>query len=568
MASESPSAGISARVAIGTLIAEKYRVERLVGEGGMGYVVAARHTSLGELYAIKLLPHAADETLRKRFLREAQAAGRITSAHIAKVYDVGETADGTAYMVMELLAGEDLDVKLQRDGAFGVETAVDFIVQACEALAEAHDLGIVHRDVKPSNLFLTTSRSGRPMVKLLDFGISKGDAKGEQRVTKLTRADSVLGSPQFMAPEQLVSSSDVDARADIWSLGVTLFELLTTEAPFDGDTMADLYAAILRNEPRPLTSVRPDLPVDLERVVNRCLEKDAYDRYESVAELVQALAPHASSAAQSSVARISRSSTSPNTIADDLVATTRQVRGGEELMETMVPLVRRMEPAPSQDPLLSAATTVMERSVHAPAPLARTLASPPAFAPPQPLVRKRRPRWPLVLLLVLAIAVLIAGATRFYLSQRDDVEETSDEPRKSKRGGKSPAQPRRDDVTTHDATLSAADRTEIEQWLQDGQKALADGEPARARTRARDVRTRLHEHEFRMMKHDSPFAARAKALEGDIHGWRALAMAPGQDSSWVQKEAMVAYGLAELWDKSGSACVFRARSVLLQRLAA
>jgi serine/threonine protein kinase len=446
MASRSPSASV------GALIAGKYRVERHIGAGGMGYVVAARHEVLGELYAIKILADASDETLRLRFLREAQAVGRITSAHVAKVYDVGELPDGTAFMVMEFLEGEDLDAKIQREGPMGLAQAVDYLIHACEALAEAHGLGIVHRDVKPGNLFLTKSRSGNPLVKLLDFGIAKEAELGGERITQLTHEGSVLGSPQFMAPEQLVSSRDVDARADIWSLGVTLFDLLTCEAAFDGNTMADLYAAILRNDPRSLCELRPDLPRDLERVVERCLEKDAYDRYDTVAELVKDLASFAPKTAQTSIARITKNVApiAATVSGEDLVATHKQDRNPvAPLAETLIPLVRPAQPTPPRrQSLNSAPTTIMEvqsappahalatTMVQTPAPSAEdsvpkglpTAAMPHAHARP---AKKRPARLPLVIFVALSIAVLIAGGYRYYRSSsRNAGQEVSNKRKK------------------------------------------------------------------------------------------------------------------------------------------
>lgn len=381
---------LTRELSVGDLIDGKYRVERQIGEGGMGIVLAARHVTLGERYALKVLTEGSDDTLRRRFLREAQAAARITSEHITKVFDVGLLEDGSPYMVMELLEGEDLDARLARTGPLGLAEAVDYLVQASEALAEAHGLGIVHRDVKPGNLFLTTSETGQPLVKLLDFGISKDAVKTvDDRITRLTRTGSVLGSPQFMAPEQLVSSRDVDARADVWSLGTTLFELLTSEPAFDGRTMADLYSAILRDPPRSLRELRPDLPQELERIIGRCLEKDVLDRYGTVAELVEALSPYAPVSAQASIRRITKSvepiaptlhgdtlgeiadGKPPRALLETLLPLVRrldpvaQTEPPRPLMETLVPLVRRLDPvAPLPDQrqsLASAPTTIMER---------------------------------------------------------------------------------------------------------------------------------------------------------------------------------------------------------------
>ncbi len=270
----------------GDLIDDKYVVEDVIGEGGMGVVVAARHRELGTPVAVKVLRPRADGVWRHRFLREARAASQIDSEHIARVFDVGRFDDGTPYMVMELLVGCDLADIIYGQGPLEVAAALQYATQACEALAAAHQHGIVHRDVKPANLFLTHRDDGSPCVKLLDFGISKVTT---QTICELTRTGSFLGSPQFMSPEQLASSRDVDARSDLWSLGAALFEMLTANAAFAGETVAELYSAILRDRPRQLRHYRPDAPAALEAIIERCLEKDVAARVQSAHELSQLL---------------------------------------------------------------------------------------------------------------------------------------------------------------------------------------------------------------------------------------------------------------------------------------
>jgi eukaryotic-like serine/threonine-protein kinase len=293
----------------GELLAGKYRLERLLGEGGMGYVVAATHEHLQQRVAVKFLAagYAENSDAAARFLREARAAVRIQSEHIARVLDVGELDDGAPYMVMEFLSGCDLARELFTNGGLEVPTAVDYLLQACEAVAEAHSLGVIHRDLKPANLFLTRRPDGTPFVKVLDFGISKAitpESGGPGDSPSLTAAQALLGSPAYMSPEQARKPKSVDFRSDIWAFGVILYEFLAGNPPFLGDTpLSVLTAAVV--EPTPsLRAVRPDVPPELEAVIEKCLEKKPQDRYQSVAELAQALAPFAPASSQQSVQRI------------------------------------------------------------------------------------------------------------------------------------------------------------------------------------------------------------------------------------------------------------------------
>jgi serine/threonine-protein kinase len=289
----------------GEVIADRYRVERVIGMGGMGVVLAARHLALDHLVAIKLLlPDVVDNTEAvSRFLREARAAVRIQNEHVARVMDVGTLPTGAPYMVMEYLEGSDLSQFVRSKGPLPIEEAVDFLLQACEAVAEAHSLGIVHRDLKPGNLFLVERADGSRLVKVLDFGISKmtgiGGASGV-----MTSTAAMMGSPLYMSPEQLASARDVDVRTDIWSLGVILFELLTSKLPFAGDSIPQLCVAILHAEPRRLALLRPDVPPGLEAIVARCLEKDRILRYGNVADLSHALLEFAPDRSGVSVARV------------------------------------------------------------------------------------------------------------------------------------------------------------------------------------------------------------------------------------------------------------------------
>ncbi len=291
-------------VSPGDLLAGKYRIERVLGQGGMGVVVSAIHEALEERVALKfLLPEAlSNKEAVARFTREARAAVKIRSEHVARVSDVGTLESGSPYMVMEYLQGSDLSQYLERSGPLPIEEALEYVLQACEALAEAHSLGIIHRDLKPANLFRIVRPDGTPAVKLLDFGISKVTAADQS----MTQTSSMMGSPLYMAPEQMTSAKPVDARADVWALGIILHELLTAQVPFGGETVPELCAKILTQPPPPLRQLRPDAPAALERVILRCLEKDREARYPNVAALAADLRPFAPARAQHSIDRVSR----------------------------------------------------------------------------------------------------------------------------------------------------------------------------------------------------------------------------------------------------------------------
>jgi serine/threonine-protein kinase len=299
-----PLAGIQE----GEILDGKYRIERILGVGGMGMVVAARHLQLDERVAIKfLLPGLlADADAVGRFLREARAAVKIRSDHVARVLDVGTSPAGGPYIVMEYLEGGDLAARLKRHGPLPVEEAVDFVLQACVALADAHGIGIVHRDLKPANLFCLLRTDGQLVIKVLDFGISKvSGATGPDAGMSLTSTTSVMGSPLYMSPEQMRSARDVDRRTDIWALGIVLFELLTGRPPFLGDTLPDVAIKVATEPPPSVQSLRADVPAGLEAVILRCLQKSPGTRYQDVGELAVALSSFGSSRAKVSVDRIS-----------------------------------------------------------------------------------------------------------------------------------------------------------------------------------------------------------------------------------------------------------------------
>ena len=270
----------------GQLVADKYRVERIIGRGGMGLVVEATHLGLGNRVALKFLAEdmASDATALARFRREAQAAAHLKSEHVCRVFDVG-VAGKSPFIVMELLHGTDL-ARLSKVRALDVPTAALYIRQACVGLAEAHAAQIVHRDLKPGNLFLTRRADGSPLIKVLDFGVAKAPTDAD---VKLTGTSNVVGSPGFMSPEQFRSSKTVDGRSDVWSLGVILYKLVSGRLPFKADGFAEFALAITRDAMPPL----PEVPKPFEEIIARCLEKDASRRYPDVLALAEALAPFA-----------------------------------------------------------------------------------------------------------------------------------------------------------------------------------------------------------------------------------------------------------------------------------
>ncbi|MCK6589223.1 MAG: serine/threonine protein kinase [Polyangiaceae bacterium] len=301
---------LHASVRPGDVLAGKYSVDRVIGSGGMGVVVVAVHVDLYERVALKfLLPEAMQsQEVVARFAREARAAFKLKSEHVARVIDVGSLESGVPFMVMEFLEGSDLDGVMESRGALPIPEAVEYILQACEAVAEAHTLGIIHRDLKPANLFLTRRRDGSPCIKVLDFGLSKVGVNVEPRRkgASMTGTRQMLGSPLYMPPEQMLASRDVDVRSDIWSLGAILFELLTNSPPFVGDNLPELQGRVLSGTPQKLRALRPEAPAGLEAVIEKCLQKERANRYANVAELAAALVPYGPMRCRVSAARIAK----------------------------------------------------------------------------------------------------------------------------------------------------------------------------------------------------------------------------------------------------------------------
>jgi serine/threonine-protein kinase len=291
--------------AVGSLIAEKYVVERTLGSGGLGVVVVARHRELGQRVAIKYLREdgRAISTVVERFRCEAHIAAQIRSEHVVRVQDVGEVG-GAPFIVMEYLEGRDLGHVIN-EGGMTTEQAVDYVLQACEGLAEIHSIGIVHRDLKPENLFVVQEGASSPIVKIIDFGISKvTPMEGNAGWAHVTREDERCGTPLYMSPEQLGFGAGVDCRTDIWALGVVLFELLAGGFPFHGEDSQHLFANILTTAPSLPSATVPGIPAGLEAVILRCLEKNASRRFQNVAELAEKLAPFGPPDAQERVRRM------------------------------------------------------------------------------------------------------------------------------------------------------------------------------------------------------------------------------------------------------------------------
>jgi serine/threonine-protein kinase len=286
------------KVAAEQVIDGKYAIERELGSGAMGIVVAARsvrpggRVPVGTRVAVKvMLPELAKNAeLVERFKREAVAALKLRSQHVTRLLDIGQLPDGPPYMVMEYLQGASLTQILAQGGPLPLPRAVSFVLQACDALAEAHAMGIVHRDLKVENLFVEQDGERPQRIKVLDFGLAKLTAPGN---LKLTASRVTMGSPQYMSPEQLRSSAAVDPATDVWSLGVCFYEMLTCSMPFDASSMPMLFTKILEEKAVPIRDRRADLPLEIEAIIERCLEKDPARRWASIDELAKALRPYA-----------------------------------------------------------------------------------------------------------------------------------------------------------------------------------------------------------------------------------------------------------------------------------
>ena len=413
------------------MLAGKYRVERVLGRGGMGVVVAARHVELDQAVAVKFMLEGAamQPDAAERFLREARAAVRLRGEHVAKVIDVGRLDNGAPYMVMEFLGGTDLEEVLRERRILLPQQAVDYIVQACAAMAEAHGQGIIHRDLKPANLFLTYRPDGRPCVKVLDFGISKILDAGEATATTTGIA---MGTPAYMAPEQMRSARDADARADVWALGAMLYHLLSGQLPFYAQTVTEMMAKVLTEDPPPLHTVAPGVPPALCTAVHRCLVRDRNQRVQSVIDLARMLAPFASDEGKLIAAHLSgwgESGHAPGSFALGTApahAATAAASAAMPAMASVAPPPRRRagvvialvalagvavaaiviaaaggsdadedkpaEPAVAPAPAPAPAPVAVQHFDAAPPPPDATMASPPDAAPVKKKTRTRRPK--------------------------------------------------------------------------------------------------------------------------------------------------------------------------------
>ncbi|MBS2014361.1 MAG: serine/threonine protein kinase [Deltaproteobacteria bacterium] len=272
----------------GVVVDGKYELVRLLGQGGMGVVYEARHKTLGERVALKAMlsggiPNA---EMTARFLREARSAFAVKNEHVARVLDAGTGPSGEPYLVMELLEGSDLMQLVKTRGPLPIADAVEYAAQAAAALAAAHAHGIVHRDVKPANLFLTRRPDGSPLVKVLDFGIAKAN---EPSMPGLTETNVGMGTLLYMSPEQVKAARDVDARADIYSLGATLYELLGGRSPYQAPSGAELIVQILHVDAPPLSHLRPDLPAALDLVVARSMKRNRDERFPTMEAFASAM---------------------------------------------------------------------------------------------------------------------------------------------------------------------------------------------------------------------------------------------------------------------------------------
>jgi eukaryotic-like serine/threonine-protein kinase len=349
------AAGKGASVGPGDLVAEKYRVERVIGKGAMGLVLAATDVKLGKGVALKcLLPHAwGNVAAVARFEREARAAGVLESEHVCRVLDVGRMPDGAPFIAMELLDGMDLAHELhRRGGRLPIAEAVSHLIEACDGIAEAHARGIIHRDLKPSNLFLAKRAHREPIIKVLDFGISKPTAVG-QTPSALTGTADLLGSPLYMSPEQLRTPKGVDARADQWSLAATLYELVCGKAPFEGPTIADLASNIM-NAPAPdIRRVVPNAPAGLAEAVMRALAKSRDARFATVADFARALGPFAHAKKTVAMAVVPPPSPASSTRMLTAPITPREVNRTLPMAPSSVPALPSSPVAPASDPSLA-----------------------------------------------------------------------------------------------------------------------------------------------------------------------------------------------------------------------
>ena len=393
-----------AGVSIGDVLAGKYRVEKILGVGGMGVVVAVQHLRLEQRFAVKLmLPEMlASKEAIARFMREARASSTIKSEHVVRVFDVDSLESGAPYIVMELLEGKDVATLVRERKPMSVEDAVDVVLQVCEVVMDAHARGIVHRDLKPSNLFALRIPEDRIWIKVLDFGISKLTAPDQAGpAVDITNTAAAMGSPLYMSPEQMQSARDVDFRTDIWSIGVILHELLAGRVPFEGSTPLEVGLKITGRPPPPLRTVRPDAPSGIEDIVLKCLDKDPARRYRDIGELALALAEFAPARSRDSVERTTRRDSQAGPSAAEVPSAFGRSAKGEMSDATV-----------TAHPLAEMATPQVHRSSTK--SVSSTATSPPAWGTTMPPTSRRRMG---AIVVVGAGAAAVLGAIFFAWTQ-------------------------------------------------------------------------------------------------------------------------------------------------------
>src|SRR5271170_314165 len=292
----------------GAVIRGKYKIIQKIGEGGMGAVYKALHVKFNEICALKIvLPfHLQDPTFIQRFNAEAMLMRKLDHPHALRINDVDETEDGRPFFVMEFVEGEGLDALLAR-GPLSATRAIGITIQACEALAAAHRLGVIHRDIKPANLMLARTADGSDCVKVLDFGIAKVKAGSPLRDgASLTQTGALVGTPAYMSPEQCqgVHGDQLTESSDLYSLGVVLYQMLTGSVPFKADTAVGMLMAHLQQSPPDPRAMRPEVPEPLVRVVFRALEKDPANRFATADEMREALENASSALGKTTIGKL------------------------------------------------------------------------------------------------------------------------------------------------------------------------------------------------------------------------------------------------------------------------
>ena len=404
-------------------MAGKYLVEEVIGEGGAGVVVAAHHLELDEKVALKFLraDMMHDPDVVARFAHEAKAAATIKCEYVARVFDVGVAPGGAPFFVMEHLEGHDLAVELLHRGSLPVRDAVECAMQVCEALAVAHAKGIIHRDIKPENLFLVDRGDAIPVIKVLDFGISKATLRGSIFGSSLPQLDKtrVLGTPFYMSPEQIRSTDSVDVRTDIWSLGMVLYELLTGQPGFVGDSISAVCETI-KNEPLPpLAGRRPDLHPGLVTVIERCLEKDADKRFPNVGELSLALLPFAPKRARLCAERACNALRAAG-VNTRVVSTVPPPSSQPAFDKKLIEHIRRAADLRESDPAVFEPSTGRVAN-----PFTSPIAAAPAVAPQAKKGQKGKGRG---ILLIAGVAIIVLLAVAFFAARAIRAKSTAKPP--------------------------------------------------------------------------------------------------------------------------------------------